>query len=77
MKKAKVFWFSFSKKNYFLLLFFWFIFRPSARAEDSAFETALSQAYLYNPQLLAARQQLREADEGVPKALSGWRPRSR
>jgi TolC family type I secretion outer membrane protein len=47
----------------------------TARAADRPFEAALSQAYLYNPQLLAARRQLREADEGVPKALSGWRPR--
>ena len=41
---------------------------------DPAFDRALSQAYLYNPQLLVARQRLRETDEGVPRALSGWRP---
>ncbi|HLJ20676.1 MAG TPA: TolC family outer membrane protein [Stellaceae bacterium] len=35
---------------------------------------ALSQAYQYNPQLLAQRAQLRATDEGVPQALSGWRP---
>jgi len=43
-------------------------------AVDPPFEAALSQAYLYNPQLAVARKQLREADEGVPRALSGWRP---
>ena len=41
---------------------------------DPAFDHALSLAYLYNPQLLAERQRLRETDEGVPRALSGWRP---
>jgi outer membrane protein len=35
---------------------------------------ALSTAYLYNPQLLAQRAQLRATDEGVPQALAGWRP---
>ena len=41
---------------------------------DPAFDHALSLAYLYNPQLLSERQRLRETDEGVPRALSGWRP---
>ena len=41
---------------------------------DPAFDRALSQAYLYNPQLLTERARLRETDEGVPRALSGWRP---
>ncbi len=41
---------------------------------EPAFDKALSQAYLYNPQLAAERQRLRETDEGVPQALSGWRP---
>ena len=35
---------------------------------------ALAQAYRSNPVLLAAQAQLRAADEGVPQALSGWRP---
>jgi outer membrane protein len=35
---------------------------------------ALSQAYQLNPQLLAQRAHLRATDEGVPQALSGWRP---
>ncbi len=41
---------------------------------DPAFDRALSLAYLYNPQLGVERQRLRETDEGVPRALSGWRP---
>ena len=41
---------------------------------DPAFATALGQAYLTNPQLRTERQRLREIDEGVPRALSGWRP---
>jgi TolC family type I secretion outer membrane protein len=43
-----------------------------AQAED--LNAALSQAYLGNPTLDAARAQLRSTDEGVPQALSGWRP---
>ncbi|MBI3672309.1 MAG: TolC family outer membrane protein [Rhizobiales bacterium] len=35
---------------------------------------ALSQAYLGNPTLRAARAQQRATDENVPQALSGWRP---
>ena len=36
---------------------------------------ALDATYDSNPRLLAARSQLRQADEGVPTALAGWRPR--
>src|SRR3984957_3132956 len=35
---------------------------------------ALSYAYNSNPQLLAQRAVLRQTDEGVPQALSNWRP---
>jgi outer membrane protein len=35
---------------------------------------ALSYAYNSNPQLLAQRSVLRQTDEGVPQALSNWRP---
>jgi len=35
---------------------------------------AMSMAYESNPNLLAARSQLRAVDENVPQALSGWRP---
>ena len=37
-------------------------------------DQALGAAYLGNPQLRAARAQLRATDEQVPQALSGWRP---
>jgi len=37
-------------------------------------EEALARAYETNPTLLAQRAQLRSVDEGVPQALSGWRP---
>ena len=40
-----------------------------------SFDDALARAYLYNPQLGTERARLRETDEGVPRALSGWRPR--
>jgi outer membrane protein len=35
---------------------------------------ALSDAYQYNPQLLAQRALLQATDETVPQALAGWRP---
>jgi outer membrane protein len=37
-------------------------------------ESALAKAYQNNPQLNAQRAIVREADEGVPEALSGYRP---
>jgi outer membrane protein len=43
-----------------------------ARAETLA--EALVDAYNNNPQILAERALLRATDEGVPQALSGWRP---
>lgn len=46
-------------------------------AGESAAQTiddALATAYRTNPSLAAERARLRALDEGVPKALSGWRP---
>ena len=40
-----------------------------------SFQSALGQAYLYNPQLASGRAGLRQSDESVPQALSGGRPR--
>ncbi|MGD0024818.1 MAG: TolC family protein, partial [Xanthobacteraceae bacterium] len=37
-------------------------------------ETALARAYESNPQLNAQRAIVRQTDEGVPQALSGYRP---
>ncbi len=37
-------------------------------------EEALAAAYSSNPTLLAGRAYLRSIDEGVPQAISGWRP---
>ena len=37
-------------------------------------ESALAKAYQNNPQLNAQRAIVRETDEGVPQALSGYRP---
>ena len=45
-----------------------------ATARAQSLEDALSAAYINNPQLRAARAQLRAVDEQVPQALSGWRP---
>src|ERR1700748_650572 len=38
-------------------------------------EAALVRAYQSNPQLNAQRAQVRSTDEGVPQALSGYRPK--
>ncbi len=46
----------------------------SAAAQPRTLQDALTQAYANNPTLQAARAQLRATDEGVPQALSGWRP---
>ena len=46
---------------------------PAAAAADTLLE-AMAKAYVANPLLEAARARLREIDEGVPQALSGWRP---
>jgi TolC family type I secretion outer membrane protein len=46
----------------------------NAAASATDLNDALAQAYLGNPSLDAARAQLRAIDEGVPQALSGWRP---
>jgi len=46
-------------------------------ASESAAQTiddALARAYRTNPSLAAERARLRALDEGVPRALSGWRP---
>jgi lambda repressor-like predicted transcriptional regulator len=37
-------------------------------------ESALARAYQRNPQLIAQRAIARQSEEGVPQALSGYRP---
>ena len=46
---------------------------PAVAAGDTLLE-AMAKAYVANPQLEAQRARLRATDEGVPQALSGWRP---
>jgi outer membrane protein len=46
---------------------------PSSLAAETL-PSALTQAYQNNPQLNAERARLRATDEGVPQALSGYRP---
>src|SRR5215813_6808140 len=43
-------------------------------ARAQTLSEALASAYTSNPQLLAQRALLRQTDEGVPQALSNWRP---
>src|SRR5271170_7285977 len=45
-----------------------------APARAQTLTQALAETYNTNPQLLAQRALLRATDEGVPQALSGWRP---
>src|SRR6266481_1590162 len=49
-------------------------FAPLSVHADSL-EGALVQAYQNNPTLNAQRASVRATDEGVPQALSGYRPR--
>jgi outer membrane protein len=43
-------------------------------AQAQTMEETLAKTYRTNPQLLADRARLRATDEGVPRALSNWRP---
>jgi len=47
----------------------------AAPALADTIEAALVRAYQNNPQLNAQRAQVRSTDEGVPQALSGYRPK--
>src|SRR5665811_2108205 len=44
-------------------------------ARGDTVESALMQAYQNNPTLNSQRASVRATDEGVPQALSGYRPR--
>ncbi|CAO3406943.1 TolC family outer membrane protein [Azospirillum largimobile] len=46
-------------------------------AQAQTLEQALAQAYANNPTIGAQRARLRAVDEGVPQALSGYRPTAR
>lgn len=46
----------------------------SVPALSQSLEEALALAYETNPELLAARADLRQTDESAPQARSGWRP---
>ncbi len=48
---------------------------PLSAARADTLEQALIQAYQNNPTLNAQRAAVRATDEGVPQALSGYRPR--
>jgi outer membrane protein len=47
---------------------------PLATPQAMTMTEALSSAYETNPQLAAARAQLRKTDEGMPQALTAGRP---
>jgi outer membrane protein len=50
------------------------VLRLASPAAAETIERALARAYANNPQLNAQRAIVRQADEGVPQALSGYRP---
>lgn len=50
------------------------VLRLVSPAEAETIEQALARAYTNNPQVNAQRAIVRQADEGVPQALSGYRP---
>lgn len=47
---------------------------PTGTSWAQSLQESLAKAYAGNPTLLAKRAELRGIDEGVPQALSGWRP---
>ena len=47
---------------------------PSMDSSAQTLEEALAQAYNNNPTLQSRRASLRSLDEGLPQALSNWRP---
>ena len=47
----------------------------TSNASAETIQSALVKAYQNNPQLNAQRAAVRATDEGVPQALSGYRPR--
>lgn len=51
-----------------------FLAAPMPQAIAATLNEALASAYADNPELNAERARLRGTDEGVPQALSGWRP---
>jgi outer membrane protein len=51
----------------------WLATSPAAYSQS--LEAALANAYVANPDLNAQRAAVRATDEGVPQALSGYRPR--
>ena len=53
---------------------FCFILCSPFSLQAQSLEQALSQAYVDNPELSAARVNLRIINEGVPRAKAGWRP---
>jgi outer membrane protein len=50
------------------------VFAGTKPASAQTLTEALAYSYNTNPQLLAQRALLRQTDEGVPQALSNWRP---
>ena len=51
------------------------LFMWAGPASSQTLTDALAAAYMNNPELLAARADLRSEDEAVPQALANWRPK--
>ena len=66
---------TFSRLFIFVLgLFAAFTFASYEHADAKDLKEAMAQAYETNPEINAARAQLRAINEGVPQAKSGYRP---
>jgi outer membrane protein len=66
-----------SRQTLFMAAFIgaaWLTDAGPALADPETLEDALTESYDTNPQILAERAHLRAVDEGVPQALSNWRP---
>ena len=63
------------KRSFVCFLTAWLACFPVLAQTAVDLETALTSAYLNNPDLALGQAQLRATDEGVPQALAGWRPR--
>ncbi len=61
-------------RHYFCISAFALAFCLACAAHASSFEDALTRAYENNPQIRAERQRLEATDEGVSRAVSGFRP---
>lgn len=62
------------RRNFLLAVLVSSVVAAAGAATAETLQDALVEVYSSNPQILEERAKLRTVDEGVPQALSGWRP---